>query len=379
MAFGRRNKLSVDIWNYNLYLLGEEKVGKTTLIYELLKDTVGEDGYLFAEMGSEQGADAIEGINYVNVPVWNKDSVENEAELDTWDLQNKVDLDTLINDIVENKTTEYPNLKVLAVDTCDHLIRMAMEELLRRKNLQIKRKGKGDLKESFNELGYGKDEDLYRLLDEFRTKLSSVGIKFVWIGHTKTKNSIDETTGEKYRSITSNLDPRWHKYFANDAHVMGIAYKDRQIIKKGKTQLIKGENRKIKFRDEDDYVIESGSRFKYIVPEIDFDAKEFKKAIEDAIKKEIESNGKRKVEDAKKEDKKLAKETEKIVEEANKRKKEKDKLKKVLEEILEYIKEHKGEPELLKPIVTKLKELGYTDPRTIDKIDDALEVLELTK
>jgi histidyl-tRNA synthetase len=115
-----------------------------------------------------------------------------------------------------------------------------------------------------------------------------------------------------------------------------------------------------------------------IIPESDATVANYKR-VSDAIKKEIESNGKRKVEDAKKEDKKLAKETEKIVEEANKRKKEKDKLKKVLEEILEYIKEHKGEPELLKPIVTKLKELGYTDPRTIDKIDDALEVLELTK
>ena len=61
MAFGKKNHVSLNIFDYNICLLGQSKVGKTTLMKEVCEKTVGENGYLFLEIGQEQGADAIEG------------------------------------------------------------------------------------------------------------------------------------------------------------------------------------------------------------------------------------------------------------------------------------------------------------------------------
>ena len=83
--FGKKNKVKVDPFNYNLMLLGEPKIGKTSLLYEVAEKLVGEDGYIFAELFREKGADAIEGIVAENIPTWD-DWVE------------------FVDDIVDNKT-----------------------------------------------------------------------------------------------------------------------------------------------------------------------------------------------------------------------------------------------------------------------------------
>ena len=66
MGFGKRNHVKLDPLAYNILLLGESKIGKTTLIKEVCEKLAGEDGYLFLEIGQERGADAIENINYIN-------------------------------------------------------------------------------------------------------------------------------------------------------------------------------------------------------------------------------------------------------------------------------------------------------------------------
>ena len=75
MAFGKRNHVSLNPLSYNICLLGESKIGKTTVIKEFCEKLTNniEGGYLFAEIGQERGADAIEGINYVNCPAWDMD------------------------------------------------------------------------------------------------------------------------------------------------------------------------------------------------------------------------------------------------------------------------------------------------------------------
>ena len=78
MGFGRKNHVKIDPTNYSLMLLGEAKVGKTSVMKEVLEKLVGEDGYLFAEIGRERGADAIENINYINCPEWSMDYDEDD-------------------------------------------------------------------------------------------------------------------------------------------------------------------------------------------------------------------------------------------------------------------------------------------------------------
>ena len=65
--FGKANVIKIDPLAYNICLLGEPKIGKTTVIKEFLEKLVGEDGYMFLEMAGEAGADAINGIVYEDV------------------------------------------------------------------------------------------------------------------------------------------------------------------------------------------------------------------------------------------------------------------------------------------------------------------------
>ena len=113
MAFGKKNHVSIDPLSYNICLLGESKVGKTTLLKEVCEKLAGEDGYLFLECGAERGADSIEGINHINCPEWSMDYDE---------FTNSAGFIDVCDDIVANKTTEYPNLKVVIWDTYDFQI-----------------------------------------------------------------------------------------------------------------------------------------------------------------------------------------------------------------------------------------------------------------
>ena len=109
--FGKKNHVSINPLDYSICVLGEAKVGKTTLIKEVCEKIAGDDGYLFLEFGDERGAAAIENINYENVEAWWSDEDENI-----------VGFADIVEDICENKTTDYPNLKVVIWDTYDQRI-----------------------------------------------------------------------------------------------------------------------------------------------------------------------------------------------------------------------------------------------------------------
>ena len=117
MAFGRRNEVKLDPLAYNLLLMGESGIGKTTIIKEYCEKLAGEDGYLFLEIGKEDGADAIEGIVYEPCEDWTK-------------------FEEVIDDIVENRTSVYSNLKVVVIDTYDELFRIAEPEVIRMHNAE---------------------------------------------------------------------------------------------------------------------------------------------------------------------------------------------------------------------------------------------------
>ena len=70
MGYGKKNTIKIDPLSYNIGLIGESGIGKTTIIKEMCEKLVGEDGYRFLECGKEDGADGINGINYLNCPEW---------------------------------------------------------------------------------------------------------------------------------------------------------------------------------------------------------------------------------------------------------------------------------------------------------------------
>ena len=375
--YGQKNHVKLDPLAYNICLLGESKVGKTTLIKEVCEKLAGSDGYMFLECGQERGADAIEGINYINCPEW---------QMDYDELTNSAGFEDVCDDIIDNKTTDYADLKVVIIDTYDQLINLAEDESKRLWNRDNPDKRTNSINAAWGGFGKGEKKAIELMFNKI-AELRSVGVSTIIIGHIKTKDISDPVSGETYQILTSDQQQNYFNALKKNLHFLGLAYIDRQIIKEktGKKNIVtnkeeqvnkvKGESRKIKFRD-DNFCVDSGSRFAEIIDEIDLDAYQFITALTDAIKAEQSKSGKT-LEQSKAEQEAEEAERLKEIAKAEQDKKENKKLEDVVAKITDYIKANKSNMDKIKPIIAKAKELGYENPTMIDKIDDAKEVLAL--
>lgn len=373
MAYGIINHVKIDPLSYNIGFLGLSGIGKTTIIKEFCEKLAGKDGYLFLEFGKEDGADAIEGIKYVNCPQWSMDFDKST---------NSIGFEEVTDDILENKSTEYPNLKVVVIDTYDQLVDIAKPEVIRLHNKEYPDKKVKSIKAAFG--GYMAGEDkvdemiLTRLWD-----LKKVGVHFIIIGHTKRRELTDEETQETYEQITTNMSMRSFNAIKTKLHFLGVATIDRKIIKEKKANKsdskgkIAQETRKITFRD-DNYSIDSKSRFKEIIPEIPFDSDELIKAITDAIKAE-QSKSNKSFDEAKEEQDKEAEKRMKEIEAQQKINKENKELKDNIDTIQAFIVKNKANKEVITPILLALKKHGLTNLQDIDDLKTSKEILKLTK
>lgn len=377
MKFGKRNEIKIDPLAYNFALIGESGIGKTTIIKEYCEKLAGEDGYMFLEMGKEDGADAINGINFLNCPEWDM-----EYDEDT----NSIGFNTFIEDVVENRSTDWKDLKVVVVDTYDELFAIAEPEVISMHNKENPTKRVKSIKAAFGGFMAGEDKAIEIVLDALWS-LKKVGVSFIVIGHTKTRNVTDPVTGEDYMQLTTNMSQRYFNAIKTKVHFLGVAAVDREIVreKTGKKNVVtgqdikkgvvKGETRKITFRD-DNFVIDSKSRFSDIVESVPMDADELIKAFTDAIENEQKKSGvsiddvkKKQAEDKQKKLERIAKQ-----EEENKAQKE---LEEVVSEIVDFVASNKSDMTVIKPILEACKERGYANPKEIDDIDDAKAILTL--
>lgn len=383
MAFGKKNHVNLNPLAYNIMLLGESKIGKTTLIKEVCEKLAGEDGYIFLECGQERGADAIEGINYINCSEWEKDYDE---------LSNSAGFMDVCEDIIENKVSDYPNLKVVVCDTYDQLITIAEAESIRLWNKDCREQGHPEkCTKSINAAwgGFGKGEKkAMELMFDMMARLRQVGVSMIVIGHVKNKDVNDVVSGETYQVLTSDQQQNYFNALKKNLHFLGLAYIDRTIVKEktGRKNAvtkkeetvnkISAESRKIKFRD-DSYAVDSGSRFAEIVPEIEMNADEFIQALTDAIECEQKKSGKS-LEETQAEQKLVADAEKKRVakqEEENRKQKELDE---IIAQIIEFFTENKSDIKVIKPILDKCKEIGYNNPKEISSIEDAKIILAMT-
>lgn len=310
MAYGKKNKISINPLDYNVGLIGLAGVGKTTAIKEYCEILAPEDGgYLFIECGKECGVDAIQDINYINCPAWHGDYNE---------LNNEVGFAELIEDIIENKNTEYPNLKAVVVDTIDQLKEIADAEIVRRYNRENPENKKNSIKAVYGGFSAGSDM-ADAIIIETLWELKKVGVSFIIIGHIKQKDITDPVSGETYTQLTTDMSMRSFNAIKNKLDVLGVAYIKREIINKiekdkigerGKKEKVEvgkigSEARVISFRD-DSYAIDSKSRFAEIVDEIPLNGEALVDAIKDAIEAELTSKGSS-VAEATKEQKTVAK------------------------------------------------------------------------
>jgi len=381
--FGKKNVIKVDPLAYNIGLIGLSGIGKTTLVKQVCEKLVGETGYIIANCGKEDGIDAIAGVIYEDIPDW-----------DTFD--------EFTEDVIENKLTDYKDLKVIVWDTLDELINIAEPEAIRLYNKEIRENpSKKDKKEAKTIKqawgGYGEGEKFtLELIMSRMWELKRVGVAMFLVGHTKKRTMSDPMSGLDYDIITTNMQHNYFNALKTKLHILGVASIDREIIQEktgkkdftGKEKIqgkVSNESRKITFRD-DNFNIDSKSRFSEIIDSIIFDPNEFIRAIEDAIKIEHEKqSGIKSIEETKKEQET---EKDKIVEEvATKKKEEIDKRKEeeernnLLEKFKSSMPKIRNDNEKVKKVTTKMKELELSakelESSDIEKLKELVEFLEV--
>lgn len=359
--FGKKNKVSLNPLDANICLLGLPKIGKTTIMKEIAEKLVGEDGYLFLEMYRENGAKYIEDIVYEDVPDWDT-FVE------------------IIDDIVDNRTTDYTDLKVVFLDTLDNALQLAEQESIRLWNKENPAKRTTAINAAWG--GYMKGQDkAMELLQEQLFRLRTVGVAFSVIGHVRQTTITDPITNESYQQITSDVSQRYFNQLKKNIDLVGIAYIDRELTKNkvnGKeVSTVKSETRKIKFRD-DNYTVDSGSRMSQICSEINFDADEFIQAMKNALEAEVKKGGKS-VEDRKKENDKEEKANMKRIAEAEAKAKVEKNLDEVKVKIIEFFTANKTNIDVIKPVLELCRENGFSNPNEINDIKIAEKILKACK
>lgn len=367
--FGKKNHVSLNPLDLNICLLGLPKIGKTTLMKEVAERLVGENGYLFLEMYHENGANLIEDIVYEDVPDWNT-FVE------------------IIDDIVENKTSDYPELKVVFIDTIDNALLLAEQESVRLWNKENPQKRTNAINAAWGGFQKGQDKAL-ELFQEQIFRLRTVGVAFTIIGHVKNTTVTDPITNDTYQQLSSDVSQRYFNQITKNLDLVGIAYIDREIVKErtGRKNIVTGaeefvnrvtsEARKIKFRDSS-YCVDSGGRMSEIVEEIDFGPEEFIDAIKDALEAEVRKGGKsveKRYKENAEEEKKLE-ETVAANEKASKKEKE---ISSVIDDIVNFFAENKADMNKIKPVLSAIKDGGYNKPQDIDDIDFAKSILAMTQ
>lgn len=302
--FGKKVEINLNPLAYNIGLLGESGIGKSTIIKEVCEKLAGKDGYISLDIGREDGHKAISGIISERVDTWSK-----FAEV--------------IDDIVENKQEDYPNLKVVAVDTYDQLCDLAEKEVVRlwnKKCIENQKPQVDTINAAFGGFGKGLDKAIELILEKLWA-LKSVGVSFIIIAHVKRTDVTDVMSEEQYSMLTASTTQKYFNAIKQKLDFLGMAYIDREMVKvKTKKKdnngnvieknKISGESRVINFRD-DTYSVDSKCRFANIVDQIPFDADAFIKAMQDAIMAEQEKDG-ISIEDAQKKQAKEAEEAEAI-------------------------------------------------------------------
>lgn len=362
--FGKKKEISINPIDYNIGLAGLSGVGKTTLIKNVCEKLVGEDGYLMLDIGRESGHDCIDGIISETIPDWEK-------------------FEDVVDDIIDNRMTDWRELKVVVIDTLDELFNLSDEEAIRKHNSNNPDKRVDSINSVAGGFGKGLDASIELVLNKIWS-LKEVGVSFIVIMHTKTKDIEDPLTGQTYQVITANMPQRYFNAIKTKLDLLGVAYIDREIIseklgrkdvvtKKELTRnVVASESRKIAFRS-DDYNLDSKCRFPQIVPVINLDADEFINAIQSAIKMEQSKSGKP-FEDVAIQQQ-IAKE--KLINQVVSDRETKKNLSAMKSEITNYVKSNKGNLNILKPFLDSTKELGYSNPTVVDNLDDAQKIIDL--
>lgn len=282
--FGQKNVVSRNMNDFMIGVMAPSGFGKTTLMYKTCDKLFGDSGYIICDMGSENGVAALDGVVAERVPTWKK-------------------FKEIVDDVVKNKDTDYPDLKVLVLDTLDAAFEIAEEFVVKAWNAENMGQQGFKPASSINSVEGGYGRGLDRVIDTVKKeflRLEKVGVRVWWTAHVKEKDQTDLFTGNAYTTLTANMSMKYFNSIKNISHIVSFGYFNRVIekqeigeanivTKKKKTRdAVLDETRRLKFRDSA-MIADAKSRFSQIVDEINLDVDEFITAITDAI--HAEGNG----------------------------------------------------------------------------------------
>lgn len=278
-SFGKKNVVNKDIFSYNLMLLGEAGVGKTSTMAEVMRKFCKDDEYLMLQIGKEDGCKAISDLMWDSVKDW-KEFTE------------------FVKEVVTNRA-DWGTLRCVVIDTIDQLIDICTPYVIKAWNSS--QMGTKDFKpaKTLNQAwgGFGKaDEYMMSIILDEIWKLKSVNVSVIVLGHTRRRDVVDPVSGLTYSTMSAAIPLKDFDALKTKMDVVGIAYIDREMIskeygrenivthKKATINEVSNEARKIAFRSSA-YVLDSKSRFPEIIDEVPLNADAFVNAIQDAIDK----------------------------------------------------------------------------------------------
>jgi hypothetical protein len=226
------HKVSRDLSGYITYIYGEPKTGKTTLATKMPQALL---------LAFERGYNAIPGIRAQDVSTWGE----------------------LKQIVRELKKPEVQNVyKSILVDTVDIASGLCEKYVCAQNGI-----------ENIGDLPYGQGwGKLKREFEETFRTIAQLGYAVVFISHMKEK-TFKKKNGQEYTQVVPSCATTHNDIIKNMADIYAFAekYEENGVAK---VRLV--------LRSVDNSA-DTGSRFKYIVPSIEFDYDSLVKALNDAI------------------------------------------------------------------------------------------------
>lgn len=278
--FGKTYQMSKKFEDYSYIINGVGGIGKTTLVYEIGKLVTGSnEGTFIITCGGE------------NKPKHIHDAFGDVAP----DFKTFV---AIVKELCTNREA-YPYTKFVAIDSLDEYARIAENYVVAEWNASC---DINDRAKSISQAykGFQKGESrACDLMIQQVMKLQDAGYSILEIGHTKTKSKSDVITQVQFEQLTCNLDNKYYNALKDKVNLVAMCYFEHVIdnVEEKKNAFTKkmdkvGElvdRKRVMVFADDDNAIDCKSHFEYITHKIDFDAKGFVEAVEEAIQMKLDA------------------------------------------------------------------------------------------
>lgn len=277
---GKIREVKVDLASYTYLMNGVAGIGKTTTVCEIGQKEFGVNGFLLLTIGEEPEPEHIGNLLHDRAVDWD-------------------DLDEIVDTIIKYKNEDYPELRMVGIDSVDEIFRLAENHVIKLHNKKVTNPSDriDTIKKAFGGFQAGENK-VVDLVTTTLFKLRNSGISLFFIGHTKQKNKVDQITDIEFEQITSNLDNKYYNCIKDKVNIVMCSYmervfrdiesrKDAFSKKQKNVGAIESEKRVVVFRD-DDNIIDTKSHLKYICPKCELSSDVIISELKSAMKKQSE-------------------------------------------------------------------------------------------